>query len=79
MVYDDGALYHRRQRHIPIWSEDRLVGRFHGNETLCRSCHPHCGDGNCDGFTELDVSECNVGQSCDRCGTALPGSEAQVS
>lgn len=25
MVYDNGEIYHRRQRHIPIWSEDRKL------------------------------------------------------
>jgi len=76
MVYDDGTLYLRHRRYWPIWSEDRMLGRFCGNATLCVSCHPGaCESGDCYGFTANDVAECHAGQSCYRCGTALPGSE----
>ncbi len=51
------------------------VGRCHDNTTLCLACHPHCADDMCVGFFPGDVSCCNVGQSCDRCGRALPGSD----
>ncbi len=51
------------------------VGRFHRDTTLCLACHPQCDDDTCVGFFDGDVSRCNVGESCDRCGAVLPGSD----
>lgn len=76
MLYDDDP---RRQRHIPIWSSDRMLGRFHDNSTLCTSCHVQdCQDGNCCAFYASDVAHGNVGRSCDGCGKQLRGADGRV-
>jgi hypothetical protein len=58
--------------HVPTSSQEPLLGRFHGDKTLCTSCHPpDCPDPDCDGFYRSDVTEGHVGQACDQCGKQL--------
>jgi hypothetical protein len=72
----DDDLHSPLRRHWPIWSEDRMLGRFCANTTVCVSCHPQgCPGVDCHGFTANDVAEGHVGRSCDRCGESLSGQE----
>jgi hypothetical protein len=76
----DEELWRHRQPHIPIWSSDRMLGRFHDNSTLCTSCHPQaCQDTNCHGFCANDVAQGHVGRSCDGCGGQLLDADGRES